>query len=43
MGDFTKGNMVFKLGDVVSKWEVLCDGGSCEPGNGFILDINVDK
>ena len=43
MDDFTEGNMVFGLGDVISKWEVLCDGGGGEPCNGFVLDINVDE
>ena len=25
MGDFAEGDVVFKLGDVISQWEVLCD------------------
>ena len=43
MGDFTEGDVVFELGDVVSKWKVLCDGSGGEPGDSFILDVNVDK
>ena len=43
MSDFAEGNMVFELGDVVSKWEVLCDGSGGEPCNGFVLDVNVDE
>ena len=43
MGDFAEGDMVFKLGDVVSKWKVLCDGSGGEPCNGFVLDVNVDE
>ena len=43
MGDFTEGDVVFELGDVISKWEVLGDGGGGEPCNGFILDINVNE
>ena len=43
MGDFAEGDMVFELGDVISKWEVLCDGSGGEPGDSFILDVNVDK
>ena len=43
MGDFTKGNMIFELGDIISEWKVLWDGGSGEPGDSFIFDINVDK
>ena len=43
MGDFAEGDMVFELGNVISQWEVLCDGGSGEPCNGFMLDINMDK
>ena len=43
MGDFAEGDVVFELGDVVSKWEVLCDRGGGEPCNGFIFDINVDE
>ena len=39
MGDFTEGNVVFELGDVISKWEVLCDGSGGEPCNGFVFDI----
>ena len=43
MGDFTEGNVVFKLGDVVSKWEILCDGSGSEPCNSFVLDVNVNE
>ena len=43
MGDFAEGNVVFELGDVVSKWKVLCDGSGGEPCDSFVLDINVDK
>ena len=43
MVDFTEGNVVFELGDVISEWEVLCDGGGGEPCNSFILDIDVDE
>ena len=43
MGDFTEGNVVFKLGDVISEWEVLRDRGGHEPCNSFIFDINVDE
>ena len=43
MGDFAEGDVVFELGDVVSKWEVLCDRSGGEPHNSLILDINVDK
>ena len=43
MGDFAESDMVFELGDVVSEWEVLCDGCGGEPGDCFILDIYVDK
>ena len=43
MGDFAEGDVVFKLGDVVSKWKVLGDGSGGEPCNGFVLDINVDE
>ena len=43
MGDFAEGNVVFELGDVISKWEVLCDKGGCEPCDGLVLDINVDE
>ena len=31
MGDFAEGDVVFELGDVVSKWEALCDGSGGEP------------
>ena len=43
MGDFIGGNMVFELGDIISKWEVFGDRGGGEPSNSFILDINMDK
>ena len=43
MGDFTEGDVVFELGDIVSKWKVLCDGSSGEPCNSFIFNINVDE
>ena len=43
MGDFAEGDVAFELGDVISKWEVLCDRGGGEPSNSFILDINVDE
>ena len=43
VGDFAEGDVVFELGDVVSKWEVLCDRGGGEPCNGFIFDIDVDE
>ena len=43
MGDFAEGDMVFELGDVVSKWKVPCDGSGGEPCDSFILDVNVDK
>ena len=43
MGDFAEGDMVLELGDVVSEWEVLCDGGGGEPCNSFVLDIDVDE
>ena len=43
VGDFTEGDVVFELGDVVSKWKVLCDGGGGEPCNGFIFNIDVDE
>ena len=43
MGDFAESNMVFELGDVISKWEVLCDGSGGEPCDSFIFHINVDK
>ena len=43
MGDFAGGDVVFELGDVISKWEVLCDKGGCEPCDGLVLDINVDE
>ena len=43
MGDFTEGNVVFKVGNLVSKWKVLCDGSGGEPGNSFVLNVNVDE
>ena len=43
MGDFTEGNVVFELGDVVPKWEALCDRSGGEPCDSFVLDIDVDK
>ena len=43
MGYFAEGDVVFELGDVISEWEVLCNGSGDEPCNGFILDINVDE
>ena len=43
MGDLTEGNMVLELGDIISEWEVFCNGGGGEPCNSFVLDINVDK
>ena len=43
MGDFAEGDVVFELGDVVSKREVLCDGSGGEPCDSFVLDVNVDK
>ena len=43
MGDFAEGDVVLELGDVISKWEVLCDGSGGEPCNSFILDIDVDE
>ena len=43
MGDFTEGDVVFELGNVISKWEVLCDRHGGEPHNSFILDINVNE
>ena len=43
MGDFAEGNVVFELGDVVSKRKVLCNGSSGESSNSFILDVNVDE
>ena len=43
MGDFAEGNVVFKLGDVVSEWKVLCDKGGGEPCNGFVLDVNMGE
>ena len=43
MGDFAEGNVVFELGDVVSKWKVLCDGSGGEPCNSFVLDVDVDE
>ena len=43
MDDFAEGDMVFELGDVVSKWKVLGDGSGGEPSDGFILDVNVDE
>ena len=43
MGDFAEGDMVFELGDVVSKWKVLCDRSGGEPCDGFVFDVNVDK
>ena len=43
MGDFAEGNVVFELGDVVSKGKVLCDRSGGEPHNGFIFDVDVDK
>ena len=43
MGDFAEGDVVFELGDVVSKWKVLCDRSGGEPHDSFVLDINVDK
>ena len=36
MGDFAEGDVVFKLGDVVSKWKVLCDGSGGEPCNSLM-------
>ena len=43
VGDFAAGDMVLELGDVVSKWKVLCDRSGGEPCNGFVFDVNVDK
>ena len=43
VSDFAEGDMVFELGDVVSKRKVLCDRSSGKPCNGFVLDINVDE
>ena len=43
MGDFAEGDVVFELGDVISKWEVLGDRDGGEPYNGFVLDVNVDE
>ena len=43
MGDFAEGDMVFELGDVISEWEVFCDGRGGEPCYGFVLDIDVDE
>ena len=43
MGDFTEGDVVSELGDVVSKWKVFCDGSGGKPCDSFVLDINVDK
>ena len=43
MGDFAEGDVVFQLGDVVSKQEILCDGSGGESCNSFILDVNVDE
>ena len=43
MGDLAEGDVDFELGDVVSKWEVLCDGSSGEPSDSLIFDVNVDE
>ena len=43
MGDFTEGDMVFELGDIISQWEVLHDRGGSEPCDGFVLDVDVDE
>ena len=43
MGYFAEGNVVFEFGDIVFKWEVLCNGSGGEPCNSFILDIDMDK
>ena len=43
MGDFTEGDVVFELGDVVSKWETLSDGSGGEPCNSFIFDVDVNE
>ena len=43
MGDFAEGDVVFELGDVVSKQKVLGDGSGGEPCNSFVLDVNVDE
>ena len=43
MGDFAEGDVVLKLGDVVSKLEVLHDRSGGEPRNGFVFDVDVDK
>ena len=43
MGDFTEGDVVFELGDVVSKQKVLCDRSGGKSCDSFILDVNVDK
>ena len=43
MGYFAEGDVVFELGDIISKREVLCNGSGGEPSNGFIPDIDVDE
>ena len=43
MGNFTKGDMVLELRHVVPRWGVFWNTGSGEPGNSFILNIDVDK
>ena len=43
MGNFTEGNVVFELGDVISEWEVLCDGSGGEPCDSFVLDVDMDE
>ena len=43
MGNFAKGDVVFELGDIISKWEVLHGGSGGEPCNSFVLDIDMDK
>ena len=43
VSDFAKGDVVFELGDVVSKRKVLCDRSSGKPCNSFILNVDVDE
>ena len=43
MGNFTKGNMVLELRNVITEWEVLGDNSSGEPGNSFILNIDMNE
>ena len=43
MSDFSESDVVLELGDVISKWEVLCDGSGGEPCDSFVLDVDMDE